>query len=417
MVSIGWVFPHRRQLAKLREKADRLQEWFDSAMVMVDNVPLGIAWSDPQRDFEITYVNAAGRAMLDDVVGEKGASRVGQKLHAVFPSLAERSAELSDPARLPLRLDLPLGALAAELRVVAIKNKKGVYIGAMAVWMDVSRRARLTEDFESKITVAVEELAGSVATMQATTEVLSRQGEHAKQRSVAVSAAATQLTGDVRRVAAAADELTASLSKIAAQAVDSSSAARQAVAEAAQTDEVMRGLSVAAQEIGAVLELIQAIAGQTNLLALNATIEAARAGEAGKGFAVVAAEVKSLATQTARATNQIRDQIAAIQNAAAGAVNTMKRIGATIGQVSETAGAITVAVEQQSAATSDIAKNMGLAVSGASEASTNIAEVMTASTEVGNAAGQLVGSVGDLSRQSTDLRRQVADFLASMRTA
>jgi methyl-accepting chemotaxis protein len=189
------------------------------------------------------------------------------------------------------------------------------------------------------------------------------------------------------------------------------------VAEAIQTDEVMRGLSAAAEEIGAVLELIQAIAGQTNLLALNATIEAARAGEAGKGFAVVAAEVKSLATQTANATNQIRGQIEAIQNAAAGAVTTMKRIGTTIGQVSETAGAITAAVEQQSAATSDIARNMGLAVSGASEVSTNIAEVMKASTEVGNASSQLVGSVGGLSRQSTGLRRQVADFLANMRSA
>jgi methyl-accepting chemotaxis protein len=179
----------------------------------------------------------------------------------------------------------------------------------------------------------------------------------------------------------------------------------------------MRGLSAAAQEIGAVLELIQAIAGQTNLLALNATIEAARAGESGKGFAVVASEVKNLATQTAKATDQIRGQIEAIQSATAGAVNTMKLIETTIGQVSETAGAITAAVEQQSAATSDIATNMGLAVARTSDVSTNIAQVMTASAEVGSAAGRLVGSVAGLAGQSTGLRRQVADFLANMRTA
>jgi methyl-accepting chemotaxis protein len=417
MVNFGWIFPRRRELAKLREKADRLQEWFDSAMVMVDNVPLGIAWSDPQKEFVITYMNASGRAMLNGAVAEEGVSLVGKKLYAVFSPLADRLTELSDPARLPLRLDLTLGRFALELRVVAIKNSKGIYIGAMAVWMDVSQRARLTRDFETKITVAVEELASSVAKMQVTTDVMSKQGEQAKERSIAVSAAATQVTGDVGRVANAANELTASLAKIAAQAADSSSAARQAVAEVTQTDEVMRGLSAAAQEIGAVLELIQAIAGQTNLLALNATIEAARAGEAGKGFAVVAAEVKNLATQTAKATDQIRGQIEAIQSAAAGAVNTMKLIETTIGQVSETAGAITAAVEQQRSATSGIATNMGLAVARTSDVSTNIADVMAASAEVGSAAGQLVGSVTDLAGQSTGLRREVADFLANMRTA
>jgi len=417
MVTLDWMFPHRRQLAKMRDKADRLQEWFDSAMVMVDNVPLGIAWSDPQRDFVITYMNVSGRGMLDGVVADKGASLVGKQLCAVFPPLAARSAELSDPARLPLRLDLTLGNAALDLRVVSIKNGKGVYTGAMAVWMDVSQRARLTRDFESTITVAVEALAGSIATMQATTDLMSKQGEQAKQRSIAVSAAATQVTGDVRKVADAADELTTSLSNIATQATNSSSAAGQAVAEVAKTDEVMRGLSAAAQEIGAVLELIQAIAGQTNLLALNATIEAARAGEAGKGFAVVAAEVKNLATQTAKATDQIRGQIEAIRSAAAGAVDTMKRIGIAIGEVSDTAGTITAAVEQQSAATSDIARNMGLTVAAASDVSDNIGEVMTASTAVGNAAGQLVGSVTDLSQQSAGLRRQVADFLANMRVA
>ncbi len=417
MVILDWIFPHRRQVAKLRDKVERLQEWFDSAMVMVDNVPLGIAWSDPQRDFAITYINASGLAMLDGIATERGVSPVGKQLGAVFPPLGARSADLADPARLPLRLDLTLGKAALDLRVVAIKNGKGVYTGAMAVWMDVSQRVRLTRDFETNITGAVEQLAGAIATMQGTTDLMSKQGEQAKQRSVAVSAAATQVTGEVRKVADAANELTASLSSIAAQAASSSSAARQAVVEVAKTDEVMRGLSAAAHEIGAVLELIQAIAGQTNLLALNATIEAARAGESGKGFAVVAAEVKSLATQTAKATDQIRGQIEAIQGAAAGAVSTMKRIGTAIGEVSETAGTITAAVERQRAATSDIANNMGLAVGGASDVSANIAEVMTAATAVGTAAGQLVGSVSDVSKQSSGLRRQVADFLANMRTA
>ncbi len=411
------LFGRRRQLTALREKAERLQEWFDSAMVMVDNMPLGVAWSDPKRGFLVTYVNETGKVMLDSALRGGGAAPADQTLHAVFPELAGRLTELSDPARMPLRAELALGGLVIDLRVLAIKNGQGDYTGAMAVWSDVTHRAQLARAFDTNVTTAVEEVASAVTSMEASTRSMAALAGQATERSSAVASAATQASGDVQSAAAAADALTASLSGIAAQVAQASSVAEKAVAEVRHTDETMRSLAAAAQQIGEVVDLIQAIAGQTNLLALNATIEAARAGDSGKGFAVVASEVKSLASQTANATDQIRSQIEGVRRAAAEAVDAMQRIGSTIAQVGEAAGTITAAVEQQGAATQKIAGDMGHAVAGARDVSSNITAVMNTSTEAGTAAAQMLASVGALSQQSTQLRRQVAEFLVTIRVA
>jgi methyl-accepting chemotaxis protein len=165
------------------------------------------------------------------------------------------------------------------------------------------------------------------------------------------------------------------------------------------------------------VDLIQAIAGQTNLLALNATIEAARAGDTGKGFAVVASEVKSLASQTANATGQIRNQIDAVRRAVADAVAAMQRVGSTIAQVGQAAGTISAAVEQQGAASQGVAAEIAQAVAGTSDVSSTIATVKNTSTEAGTAAAALRESVEGLSRRSTQLRRQVAEFLTTIRVA
>ena len=179
----------------------------------------------------------------------------------------------------------------------------------------------------------------------------------------------------------------------------------------------VQGLADAAQKIGEVVSLINDIAAQTNLLALNATIEAARAGEAGKGFAVVAAEVKSLANQTAKATEEIGTQVAGIQGATKDSVEAIKSIGKTIGEVNEIATTIASAVEEQSAATQEIARNVQQAAKGTQEVSSNIAGVTQAAGETGTAATQVLGASGDLAKQSEALREQVDRFLAKIRAA
>jgi methyl-accepting chemotaxis protein len=176
-------------------------------------------------------------------------------------------------------------------------------------------------------------------------------------------------------------------------------------------------LDRSAQRIGEVVQLIETIAGQTNLLALNATIEAARAGDAGKGFAVVASEVKSLASQTAKATEDIRTQIGEIQGATGQTVEAIRSIGTTIRQMSEIATTIASAVEEQGAATREIASNVHQAAQGTADIATNIEGVSRTASDTGTAASQVLGAAGELSKQSETLRRDVDEFLATVRAA
>ena len=186
---------------------------------------------------------------------------------------------------------------------------------------------------------------------------------------------------------------------------------------AERTNVTVQGLAEAAEKIGAVVELITGIAEQTNLLALNATIEAARAGDAGKGFAVVASEVKSLANQTAKATEEIGQQIASMQSAAGEAVEAIGGIGKTITEVDEIAATIAAAVEEQGTATQDIARNVQEAAKGTQEVSSNITGVSQGAEETGKAAATVLEATGQLAKQSEDLRAAVDKFLVDIRAA
>ena len=194
-------------------------------------------------------------------------------------------------------------------------------------------------------------------------------------------------------------------------------AAQNAVDRAQSTNEKVQGLSVAAQKIGEVVELINDIASQTNLLALNATIEAARAGEAGKGFAVVATEVKSLADQTAKATDEIGGQITEIQSATNEAVDAIGSISEVISEISEISSSISAAVEEQGASTREISSNVQQAAAGTQEVSSNMSGVTQAAGETGSAASQVNSAAVELSTQAATLKNSVDDFLQTVRAA
>jgi methyl-accepting chemotaxis protein len=276
---------------------------------------------------------------------------------------------------------------------------------------------RLTTDFDGAIGDLLESLGRSSNELTQTAEQMSTVAEQTSNQSTAVAAAAQEAATNVETVAAAAEELSGSVSEIGRQVSHSTEIAAQAVSAADRANGQIRGLADASQKIGEVVSLITSIAEQTNLLALNATIEAARAGDAGKGFAVVANEVKKLATETAKATEEIGSQVSSIQDATADSVEVIGNISDTIHKMNEIAATIASAVEEQQAATQEIARNIQQASSGTQEVTSNIHGVNEAAETTGDAAGQVLSSAREVVDASGAMRESVGKFLGDVQAA
>ena len=277
--------------------------------------------------------------------------------------------------------------------------------------------AKLADAFEASVKRVVDGIARSAADMETSANSMSSAAATSDSQTVAASAAAQQTSVNVGTVASATEELSASIQEIARQVTHSTEIAAGAVTEAERANTVMSGLADSAKSVGEVVMLINNIAQQTNLLALNATIEAARAGDAGRGFAVVASEVKSLATQTAKATEDIQTKVEEIQSMTGTAVSAIATISGTVSRMNEITSSIAAAVEEQGAATRDIAGNVQQAAGGAHQVSQNVTAAQRAVSETKTVAVGVLDSAGSVTREAAQLRSEVERFLTNVRAA
>jgi methyl-accepting chemotaxis protein len=433
---------YRQALGKLVENAKSIQELVaemaDSAAAIVKGAGAMKAdlLSDQQRlesesdaivgeTERLIVMLAAGGFLLGGALALLLGKGISRPMTAMCKAMRELAGGHFDVVLPGLGRRDELGEMAGaveefKLQAVAKAERDARAQDAQNQANSAARRTeliRFADEFEAAVGSIVSNVSASAVQLEQAAGTLTRTAETTQNLSDRVAGASEQASSNMQSVATATEELSTSVDEIGRRVRESNKIAEAAVVQAQQTDGRIGKLSRAAQEIGDVVKLITAIAEQTNLLALNATIEAARAGDAGRGFAVVAAEVKSLASQTAKATDEISSHILGMQGATQESVAAIKEIGGTIAQISNIASSIASAVEQQSSATQEIARSVQSVAQGTQEAATNIMQVNRGATETGSASEEVLNSAKSLSTESTRLREELNRFMANIRAA
>ncbi|MFQ5451606.1 MAG: methyl-accepting chemotaxis protein [Nitrospinaceae bacterium] len=409
---VTWELVTEKQ--KLEREMARVQS-------MMGNAPVNVIYAD--RDLNIQYMNPASLKTLKSIeqyLPVKAENVVGQPIDIFHKNPSHQRKILSDQKNLPHRAEIKLGPETLDLLVSPIFDQNGHYIGPMVTWEVITekraaeqREKEMMENLKKILTDITEKaqlLASSSEELTAVSQQMAGNAEETSAQANVVSAASEEVSTNVQTVATGAEEMSASIKEIAQNSNEAAKVAASAVIAAEKTNATVTRLGESSVEIGQVIKVITSIAEQTNLLALNATIEAARAGEAGKGFAVVANEVKELANQTAKATEDIGSKIEAIQSDTQNSVEAIGEITGVINKINDIQNTIASAVEEQTATTNEIGRNVEEAAKGSQEIAQNIAGVAQAAQSTTQGANDARKAAGELSKMAAELQEIAGRF-------